>query len=215
MRRAGTRTDVNVCARSIAARRWPGLHERRAGRAMLWETPSTPPMQDLSVNPLSSAGGFQPTAVGSDSWRVSDDDPATSGLISDQAGPMAFMRGLWRHAVRSIRRCAACRRSRRRGLKASLYVMMNMDVTGQPWRGLVTYASDVSGRPQPSARLSFLGSAATSQFTQDATNLTVHYSGNVLDFTYRRFVCITPISRSSRRRLGLRHWLRIARAGGD
>ena len=31
-----------------------------------------------------------------------------------------------------------------RGFKVALYPMMNMDVTGKPWRGLVTYSPDVS-----------------------------------------------------------------------
>jgi hypothetical protein len=120
-----------------------------------------------------AVGAFEPTAGGTDSWRVSDVTLATSGLI-----PIIRPDGV--HAGyggtpsdQSVVRCIA--ELKNRGFKVGLYLMMNMDVTGKPWRGLVTYSPDVS-------------STATSRFTRDAANLTVHYSGDVLDFTYRRFV---------------------------
>ena len=132
-----------------------------------------------------AVGAFEPTAGGTDSWRVSDVTLATSGLI-----PISRPDGV--HAVyggtpsdQSVVRCIA--ELKNRGFKVALYLMMNMDVTGKPWRGLVTYSPDVSSAATTVAN-NFLGTAAPSQFTRDATNLTVHYSGNVLDFTYRRFV---------------------------
>ncbi|MGC1860253.1 MAG: glycoside hydrolase TIM-barrel-like domain-containing protein [Methylocystis sp.] len=132
-----------------------------------------------------AVGAFEPTAGGTDSWRVSDVTLATSGLI-----PISRPDGV--HAVyggtpsdQSVVRCIA--ELKNRGFKVALYPMMNMDVTGKPWRGLVTYSPDVSSAATTVVN-NFLGTAATSQFTRDATNLTVHYSGNVLDFAYRRFV---------------------------
>ena len=130
-------------------------------------------------------GAFQPTAGGTDSWRVSDVTLATQGLI-----PVSRPDGL--HAsyggtpsdqsvVRGIEAIKA------RGLKVALYLMMNMDVPGKPWRGMVTYSPDLSSAATTVVQ-NFLGPAATSMFTRDAGNLTVHYSGSALDFTYRRFV---------------------------
>ncbi|QGM45838.1 baseplate megatron protein TIM-barrel domain-containing protein [Methylocystis heyeri] len=130
-------------------------------------------------------GGFQPAAGGSDSWRVSDVTLQTSGLIpiSRPDGVHASYGGT--PSDQSVVRCL--QEIKRRGLAASLYLMMNMDAAGQPWRGLVTYASDISSAAS-AAVTSFLGSAAISQFSRDTADLTVHYSGSVLDFTYRRFV---------------------------
>jgi hypothetical protein len=129
-------------------------------------------------------GAFQPAAGGSDSWRVSDVTLQTSGLIpiSRPDGVHASYGGT--PSDQSVVRCL--QEIKRRGLEASLYLMMNMDTAGQPWRGLVTYASDISSAASAAAA-SFLGSAGISQFSRDTANLTVHYSGNVLDFTYRRF----------------------------
>jgi hypothetical protein len=130
-------------------------------------------------------GAFQPTVGGTDSWRVSDLTLQTSGLIpiSRPDGVHASYGGT--PSDQSVVRCL--QEIKRRGLKASLYLMMNMDVARQPWRGLVTYTSDISSSATTAVN-NFLGGAATSQFTRDASNLTVHYSGSALDFTYRRFV---------------------------
>jgi hypothetical protein len=94
---------------------------------------------------------------------------ATSGLI-----PISRPDGV--HAVyggkpsdQSVVRCIA--ELKNRGFKVALYLMMNIDVTGKPWRGLVTFSPDVSSAATTVVN-SFLGTAATSQFTRDATNLT-------------------------------------------
>ena len=178
----GTRTDVMYALDQLQAA-LPNC--TNVALVVQWMGDSLDASQ-CKVYPSSTfiGGAFQPTAGGSDSWRVSDVTLATSGLIpiSRPDGVHASYGGS--PSDQSVVRCL--QEIKRRGLKASLYLMMNMDVAGQPWRGLVTCASDIS-TAATAAVTSFLGSATTSQFTQDSANLTVHYSGNVLDFTYRRF----------------------------
>ncbi|ARN82170.1 baseplate megatron protein TIM-barrel domain-containing protein [Methylocystis bryophila] len=130
-------------------------------------------------------GAFEPTAGGADSWRVSDVTIATAGLmpISRPDGVHAAYGGT--PSDQSIVRCIQAIKAR--GLNVALYLFLGVDLPGKPWRAGVTYAPDVSSAAS-SAVASFLGSATPAMFTRDATNLTVHYSGSVLDFTYRRFV---------------------------
>ena len=63
-----------------------------------------------------------------------------------------------------------------------------MTSSGEPWRGRITYnGTDISSAATAAVE-AFLGSATTSQFTRDATNLTVAYSGSATDYTYRRMI---------------------------
>jgi len=130
-------------------------------------------------------GAFQPTAGGSDSWRVSDVTLATGGLIpiSKPDGVHAAYGGT--PSDQSIVRCIQAIKAR--GLKVALYLFVGLDTPGKPWRAGITYTPDVSAAAS-AAVAGFLGAASTSMFTRDAANLTVHYSGSVTDFTYRRFV---------------------------
>jgi uncharacterized protein (TIGR02217 family) len=134
-----------------------------------------------------AVGAFEPTAGGTDSWRVSDLTLAdcNGGLIpiSRPDGINASYGGTCsdQSVVRAIQAVKA------RGLKVCLYLQMNMDSTGQPWRGMCTYSPDNTSTATTVVN-NFFGSSAPSQFTQDTTNLTVHYSGSRFDFTYSRFV---------------------------
>jgi hypothetical protein len=76
---------------------------------------------------------------------------------------------------------------RARGLRVVFYPFILMDSAGKPWRGRITYSPDVSSAAT-SAVSTFLGSAATWQFTRDYVNNTVSYAGSPTDFTYRRMV---------------------------
>jgi hypothetical protein len=62
-----------------------------------------------------------------------------------------------------------------------------MTAAGLPWRGEITYAPDLSSAATAAVN-AFFGSATISQFTLDATNLTVAYSGSAADWTYRRMI---------------------------
>ena len=135
----------------------------------------------------SSVGAFQPTAGGSDSWRVSDLTLAdcNAGLLPiprpDGVDSMYGGTPSDQSIVRAIQEVKA------RGLKVALYFQMNMSATGQPWRGMCAYASDISSGAT-SAVNAFLGSATIGMFTRDVANKTVHYSGSRYDYTYRRAV---------------------------
>ena len=135
----------------------------------------------------SAVGAFEPTAGGTDSWRVSGLTLAdcNAGLIPiprDSSGASLYGGTCSdQSVVRAIQAIKA------RGLKVALYLQVNSIVSGQPWRGLITYSPDVSSAATAAVN-GFLGSATTSQFTQDFTNLTVAYSGSKYDWTYRRFV---------------------------
>ena len=141
----------------------------------------------------SEVGAFEPTFGGVDSglapsyWRVSGLTMAdcNAGLIpiSRNASGASAYGGTCsdQSVVRAIQAIKA------RGLKVCLYMQMNMDVVDQPWRGIVTFSPDVSSAATTAVN-NFFGSASASQFTRDATNLTVNYSGSKYDFTYRRFI---------------------------
>jgi hypothetical protein len=63
-----------------------------------------------------------------------------------------------------------------------------MTASGLPWRGRITYTgADISSAATVAVER-FLGSAATSQFSRDAINLTVAYSGSPTDYTFRRMI---------------------------
>ena len=85
----------------------------------------------------------------------------------------------------SVVRCIQNLKSR--GFKVVFYPFLLGTGPGFPWRGRITYSPDVSFAATAAAN-AFLGSAAVSQFTQDATNLTVSYSGRLYDWTYRRMI---------------------------
>jgi hypothetical protein len=74
-----------------------------------------------------------------------------------------------------------------RGLRVVFYPFILMDAPGEPWRGRIGLSSDLSSAATAAVN-AFLGSASTSQFTRDTTNLTVAYSGSPTDYTFRRFI---------------------------
>ena len=85
----------------------------------------------------------------------------------------------------SVVRCIQDLKSR--GFKVVFYPFLLGTGSGFPWRGRITYAPDISSAATAAVN-AFLGSAAVSQFTQDTTNLTVEYAGNMYDWTYRRMI---------------------------
>jgi GTA TIM-barrel-like domain len=119
-----------------------------------------------------------------DMWRVSSLNETSSGLI-----PITQTGGVFDYggtpADSSIVECITDLKSR--GFRVVFYPFILMDSSGKPWRGRITYSPDVSSAAT-SAVSSFLGSAATWQFTRDYTDKTVAYSGSPTDFTYRRMI---------------------------
>jgi uncharacterized protein (TIGR02217 family) len=130
-------------------------------------------------------GTFQQAGGGSDVWRCSSLTQSSAGLIPIPQVNGAFIYG-GTPSDQSIVRCI--RDLKTRGLRVVFYPFILMTASGEPWRGRITYnGADVSGAATTAIN-TFLGSAAPSQFTQDATNLTVAYSGSPTDYTYRRMI---------------------------
>jgi hypothetical protein len=63
--------------------------------------------------------------------------------------------------------------SKSRGFRIVFYPFILMDDGGKSWRGRIGYESADVSSGADTAVSNFLGSAATSQFTQDFTNKTV------------------------------------------
>jgi hypothetical protein len=129
-------------------------------------------------------GAFQQSAGGADLWRVSSLNQNSTGLIPIPMNGSSFVYG-GTPSDQSVVRCIRDLKSR--GLKVVFYPFLLMTAPGYPWRGLITYAPDVSAAAASAAN-AFLGSAAPSQFTPDAVNLTVAYAGAAADYTYRRMI---------------------------
>ncbi len=117
-------------------------------------------------------------------WQCSNLTQASSGLIPISQTSGGFTYG-GTPSDQSVVRCIQDLKSR--GFRVIFYPFILMDAAGEPWRGRITYSPDLSSAAT-SAVSAFLGSAATSQFTRDTTNLTVAYSGSSTDYTYRRMI---------------------------
>jgi hypothetical protein len=120
-----------------------------------------------------------------DEWRVSGLTQTSSGLIAlpTLASGGAVYGGT--PSDQSIVRCIEALKAR--GLKVIFYPFLLMTAPGYPWRGLITHTPDVSSAATSAAQ-AFLGAAAPGDFTPDATNLTVAYSGAASDYSYRRMI---------------------------
>ena len=129
-------------------------------------------------------GAFRSLDGTRQAWRCSGLTQASAGLI-----PISTTSGSATYggtpSDQSIVRCLEDLKSR--GLRTVFYPFILMDAAGLPWRGRITYAPDQSSAATTAVG-AFLGSAATSQFTRDAANLTVAYAGAANDWTLRRMI---------------------------
>ena len=130
-------------------------------------------------------GTFQKAAGAADIWRCSGLNQASAGLIRlPTAADGTFLYG-GTPSDQSLVRCVQDLKAR--GLRVVFYPFLLSTAAGEPWRGRIGFAPDVSSAAT-SAVNAFLGGATASQFTRDATNLTVGYSGAATDWTYRRMI---------------------------
>lgn len=129
-------------------------------------------------------GSFQQAAGPPDLWRVSGLNQNSAGLIPIPSNGGAFIYG-GTPSDPSIVRCIRDLRSR--GFKVIFYPFLLMTAPGLPWRGRIGYAPDLSAAAA-AAVATFLGNATTAEFTPDAVNLTVGYSGPATDYSYRRMI---------------------------
>jgi hypothetical protein len=136
-------------------------------------------------------GAFEQGILGGittpDHWRVSSlTEQDFPGII-----PLPILTGTDRYvyggtpADQSMVRCI--RDLKTRGFRVIFYPFLLGTGTGYPWRGRITTTPDLSGAATAAVN-AFLGTAQPSDFTPDPTNLTVAYSGNKFDWTYRRMI---------------------------
>ena len=130
-------------------------------------------------------GSFQKAAGGADHWRCSGLTEASAGLIAIPADASGHFIYGGTPSDSSIVRCIQDLKAR--GLRVVFYPFLLSIASGEPWRGRIGYSPDVSGAATTAVN-AFLGSATTGQFTRDAVNLTVGYSGSSTDWTYRRMI---------------------------
>ena len=129
-------------------------------------------------------GSFQKAAGGADHWRCSSLTEASAGLIAIPTSGGKFIYG-GTPSDSSLVRCVQDLKAR--GFRVVFYPFLLSTAAGEPWRGRISYSPDVSAAATTAVN-AFLGSAATGQFTRDAVNLTVSYSGSSTDWTYRRMI---------------------------
>jgi hypothetical protein len=128
---------------------------------------------------------FRMALGGTEEWRVSSFVLSTPGLrgisrpdgVNSQYGSTCSDASV----VRAIQEL------KNRGFTVFLYLQINLDVTGTPWRGTIGFPLDRTAEAE-TVVANFLGSATPAMFTRDTDLMTVNYSGPILDFTYRRFV---------------------------
>ncbi len=153
--------------------------------------PSTTYINNLPGSPVADAFQFWNGAEWvNDHWRVSGLTETSVYVV-----PISQINGSYAYggtpSDQSIVRCIEYLKTR--GLRVVFYPFLLGDVPGSyPWRGRIAYSPNLSSPDASSAASSavaaFLGSAATSQFSRDTTNLTVAYSGSVNDYSYRRMI---------------------------
>jgi GTA TIM-barrel-like domain len=125
----------------------------------------------------------------SENWQCSSLTQHSSGLIAISQTGTSFNYG-GTPSDQSIVECITDLKAR--GFRVVFYPFILMDSPGKPWRGRITYDPtgvnpDITSAATAAVN-TFLGSASTSQFTQDPVNKTVSYSGSPTDRTYRRMI---------------------------
>jgi len=129
-------------------------------------------------------GSFQQIGGGAAAWRVHGLNQNSPGLIPLPTSGASFVYG-GTPSDQSLVRCIQDLKAR--GFRVVFYPFLLMTAAGLPWRGRIAFAPDVSVAASAAVN-AFLGSAAPGQFTPDAANKTVAYSGAPLDFSYRRMI---------------------------
>jgi uncharacterized protein (TIGR02217 family) len=182
---AGTETDCDVSLDQLQAQ-FPGCGT--VALVVAWFGSSVD-ASTCQIYPSTTfiEGSFEKYVSGAwiaDDWRVSSLTQASAGL-----NPIPVIGGAAVYggtpSDQSVVRCI--RDLKARGFRVVFYPFVLMSCAGLPWRGRITSASDLSSAAT-AAVAAFLGSAAPSQFTSDAANLTVAYAGAATDYTYRRMI---------------------------
>lgn len=185
---AGTRTDYSYAIDQLQAA-YPGC--KTVSLVCAWFGNSTDVTQCAIYPSTTFIGGSSQVLSGgawsAEPWRCSGLTQGSSGLIpiSQTGGSNSFVYG-GTPSDPSIVRCI--RDLKARGFHVTFYPFILMDCVGYPWRGRITYTGADISASASNAVAGWLGAAAPSQFTRDATNLTVAYSGSSTDWTFRRMI---------------------------
>ena len=182
----GTRTDYSIAIDQLQAQ-YPGC--RTVSLVVAWFGSSTDVTQCRIYPTTNYIGGTAAALVNGawapEPWRCSGLTQASPGLVAlSTSGGNAVYGGT--PSDPSIVRCI--RDLKARGFRVTFYPFLLMDAPGYPWRGRIGYAGTDIAQAASDAVAGFLGGAAAPQFTRDATNLTVAYSGAPTDYTYRRMI---------------------------
>lgn len=180
---AGTMTDYTLALDDLQAQ-MPDCET--VSLVVAWFGNSTD-VASCQIYPSTSfiGGVFQRASGEADLWRCSGLTQNSSSLIALPSSAGASVYG-GTPSDQSIVRCL--QDLKRRGLRTVFYPFILMTCESYPWRGRVTYANSDVSDTATSAVNAFLGTATPAQFTRDAANLTVAYSGSPDDYTYRRMV---------------------------
>ncbi len=196
---ASHRTDMELSIDQLLAA-FPGcatiaivcawfFNSETAGSCQVY--PSTTYINNLPESPVANAFQFwNGVDWANDHWRVSNLTETSVYVV-----PISQINGSYAYggtpSDQSIVRCIEYLKTR--GLRVVFYPFLLGDIPGSyPWRGRIAYSPNLSNPDVSSAAsgavAAFLGSAATSQFSRDTTNLTVSYSGAANDYSYRRMI---------------------------
>jgi hypothetical protein len=133
-------------------------------------------------------GSFQKwngTSLVPDHWLCSGLNERSAGLIPISQSNGSFSYG-GTPSDQSIFRCIQDLKAR--GLRVVFYPFLLGDIPSSfPWRGRITHSPDLS-LAATAAIAGFLGSCVPAEFTRDAINLTVNYSGSPTDYSFRRMI---------------------------
>ena len=182
---AGSRTDCDYALDQLAAQ-FPDCET--VALVVAWFGSSTD-ASTCQVYPSTTfiGGSFEKYGGGSwtaDDWRVSSLTQTSPGLVALPAPGGAAVYG-GTPSDQSVVRCIEDLKAR--GFRVVFYPFLLMTCAGLPWRGDIGFAPDLSAAATAAVG-AFLGGAAASQFTRDATNLTVAYAGAPTDYAYRRMI---------------------------
>ena len=182
----GTRTDYSLAIDQLQAR-YPGC--TTVSLVVAWFGNATDVTRCAIYPSTTYPGGAAEALVGgawqAEPWRCSGLTQMSPDLIPLSAVGGASVYG-GTPSDPAVVRCI--RDLKARGLRVVFYPFILMDCAGYPWRGRIAFAGADRSAAAASAVAGFLGTAAPSQFTRDAANLTVAYAGAPTDWTLRRMI---------------------------
>lgn len=180
------RTDVALALDQLQAT-YPGC--RTVSLVCAWFGDSTDVSRCRVYPSTTFIGGDCQSWTGSGwediAWQCSSLTHRSTGLIPITQIGDSFVYG-GTPSDPSIVRCI--RELKARGLRVMFYPFLLMDCAGYPWRGRISAVAGDRTAATTLAISTFLGAAAPADFVLDTENLTVAYSGNSTDYTYRRMI---------------------------